>query len=823
MSEKIVFFIILLLVLSSATAKGKNYSVNLPPDELAVVTGKELLDRGDADSAILQFKRVRAISTSPYIFDWATLWLGIVYLEKGDTTALIDEFRKRLSPWEETFFLLGNLYRGNYNTVITCFRETHPEGLRRYSIQELFTRYIFALSLMKADMSDSAACVLKEISQDYKRSVLYGEVLYRLARFDVEKGEYESAVGALEKAMDFYRASLDKSRHWWADDAIFLEAIAHYKKGETEKGDSLLEQLVSIFPETAYASRVERIRSFYRMKSGMVAFENMLPVDTTRRDDAMSALFLEAGYLCLDRKDRRKALEYFKDAAKLASDPSLRQEALVFAGEVSYRLHRFIQATKVYAEAYNTDSDTYKQDALYGLAWSYYRREKFSIARELFSEFLKKYPDSRVATRAEFAHAKTYYNQGLYQEAAEELEDFTRNCNSFLCDNALFLLGEIYSLMGEYRRSGESYERLFSIFPTSTLARESMFRAAKNYLDAGAYSSVVDIGKEFERIGTRDEFYDRTELLVYTALFKLGEFDSYIQAMKNFIARYPDSPLVPSLVLDIGGYYETSEMYPEAIEEYSSLLTLLSPDSVWCEASFRLGRVALKGGDVERAEQIINRLLSEFPDSPRAADGLEMLADYFEKEGNDEKLLFYSEKLARFFPDNEAGMRGLLKMAKLYERLGKDNEARLIYDEIARNSRENELTTLEEAVLGKINSFLKEGRLSDAISYADSAKASFPKDKLYLLYEVTGNTYVQLENYEAAVSEYRMALASEKLPQDATGRLYLKIGKALAMLDRFDEACNYFSSCLRITNEDSTRQEAEKNLRIYGNFQKTNP
>ncbi|MCD6098762.1 tetratricopeptide repeat protein [bacterium] len=823
MNKRAVFLLTILLLLLSSAAEGGSFPVNLPPDEAALVMGKKLLDRGDLDLAALQFKRVRMLSTSLYIFDWATLWLGIIYLERGDTAALVDEFKKRLSPWEETFFLLGNLYEGNYDTVITCFREAHPEEVKSYSLQELFARYIFALSLMRADMLDSAAVVMERITRDYKGSVLYGEVLYRLAGFDIERGEYDSAVATLEEAIDFYRVSLDKSRHWWVDDALFLEAVAHYEKGEVEKGDSILEQLVSISPGTAYASRVERIRSFYRMKSGGVAFEDMLPVDTTCGDDAVSELLLEAGYFCLDRKEEEKALEYFKGAGKLASDPSLRQEALVFAGEVSYRLHRFVQATKVYTEAYNTDSDTYKEDALYGLAWSYYRREKFSIARELFSEFLRRYPHSPVAVRAEFAHAKTYYNQGLYQEAAEELEDFARDCNSFLCDDALFLLGEIYSLEGEYRRSGESYERLFSTFPTSALARESMFRAARNYLDAGVYSRVVDIGKEFERMGTRDEFYDRTELLVYTALFKLGEFESYIEAMKSFIARYPDSPLVPSLVLDIGGYYEASEMYTEAAEEYSSLLTLLSPDSIWCEASFRLGRVALKGGDVERAEQVINRLLSEFPASPRAADGLEMLADHFEKEGNDGKLLFYSEKLARFFPDEEAGMRGLLKMARLYERLGKEDEARLIYDEIARRSMENELTTLEEAVLGKVNSFLKEGRLSDAISYADSAKASFPQDKLYLLCEITGDTYMQLEEYESAVSEYQMALASGKLPQEVTGQLYLKIGKALAMLDRFDEACSYFSSCLRITNEDSTRQEAEKNLRIYRSFPKTNP
>ncbi len=226
---------------------------------------------------------------------------------------------------------------------------------------------------------------------------------------------------------------------------------------------------------------------------------------------------------------------------------------------------------------------------------------------------------------AEKANEK--YAQAL--ATCEEVSDDARKLRGNSLEQLYVQLWNIYFAMDKLDLAAAMCERLQGEFPQSGFVDDALLQLAEVARKQGNLERAVGI---FTRLVAM-----QTSQLRGDAQFGLAEcyeamadkappeaapqlHDRAFQEFKRVYDQFPDSGRVGEAVAKMANYYYLQKDYARAVDTFEAVLST-QPDAKFLDVIlFNYGRCLFRMNRKEEAKQRFEQLLSEFPESPLAAD-----------------------------------------------------------------------------------------------------------------------------------------------------------------------------------------------------------
>lgn len=254
-------------------------------------------------------------------------------------------------------------------------------------------------------------------------------------------------------------------------------------------------------------------------------------------------------------------------------------------------------------------------------------------SRQYFSQLKQTFPQSIWSTRADLELARLSLAEASYQQAIAALRALRDlKVKREITDEALYLLGMIHELLGEFTHAYSLYQELRRDSPLSPWAAKGR--------------------KEMSRL--RDQYPQLFDLNTVEALSSEGELLS------------------------------REREYQEAERVYQKLLALVPQGSLrprFLAALTDLLRAARKR---EEAISLLTQIIESYPASPEAPTALYRLAEIYWNRDENVKALDYFRQLRDRYPKSPFNDLAHIASARIYESLGKPGDALRLYQDFSR-------------------------------------------------------------------------------------------------------------------------------------------
>jgi len=278
------------------------------------------------------------------------------------------------------------------------------------------------------------------------------------------------------------------------------------------------------------------------------------------------------------------------------------------------------------------------------------RRDGYDAAVQYYQEFLTKFPDSPRAAQVTFYLAESYYDSGLFSEAAE------------------------------------TYHEVVTRFPKSEHRQEAAF----NRILAYAAMLQKDL-PEKPTNATIENYLGRGESVTVAVNNPIQA--NLVVACNDYILSFPDGDHWAEVLLKIGETFYGMEQYDLAADAYALVIEKKGRSPFAPKAYTMIAQTAFKKGDYRAAEIWYRKLSQAFPDSARyveKADKMIASSRYkiAETLKNQQKPLEAARefrKVARISPEPEIAARALYEAADQYEAAGNKMQAIETFEQVARD------------------------------------------------------------------------------------------------------------------------------------------
>jgi TolA-binding protein len=238
-------------------------------------------------------------------------------------------------------------------------------------------------------------------------------------------------------------------------------------------------------------------------------------------------------------------------------------------------------------------------------------------------------------------HAKANEKYAQALAVCEEVADEARRLRGSLLEQLYVQLWNIYFAMDKLELSAAMCERLQAEFPNSGFVDDALLRLAEvarkqgNLERAiGVYSRLV--GMQSSQLRGEAQF-GVAECYETMASKAQGEAaaqlrDRAFQEFKRVYDQFPESGRVGEAVAKMANYYYIQKDYARAIDTFETVLNN-QPDAKFLDVIlFNYGRCLFRMDRKAEAQRRFEQLISEFPESPLAADA-KKISDALAKAG----------------------------------------------------------------------------------------------------------------------------------------------------------------------------------------------
>jgi outer membrane protein assembly factor BamD len=198
------------------------------------------------------------------------------------------------------------------------------------------------------------------------------------------------------------------------------------------------------------------------------------------------------------------------------------------------------------------------------------------------------------------------YERGKYDRAIEALQRFLfQDPGHSKADSAQYLVGESYFGKKQYLTAASEYLRLAQNRPAAPLADDARYKACLCYYE-------LSPRPELDQAFTLDAIEQcRSVMLLYPASAYAAEAASRI---RELIDKLAEKDYLTA------AYYFKRKAYESAIVYLEHVVANYTGTAIEPEAMLKLYESYLKVGFPDEAEDIKNRLLNRYPDSPQAEE-----------------------------------------------------------------------------------------------------------------------------------------------------------------------------------------------------------
>ncbi|MDX1764907.1 MAG: tetratricopeptide repeat protein [bacterium] len=202
------------------------------------------------------------------------------------------------------------------------------------------------------------------------------------------------------------------------------------------------------------------------------------------------------------------------------------------------------------------------------------REGRVEEALSYYNKVVSLYPNSDAAQEAHYWVGEIYR---LFKKQPEEGISFFRKAlaqggQTRFAEKAQRNIAEIYiSDLKNHKKAIPELQQLIDKFPDSTYAAEAQYLIGQCYMAIGEYEQArIEFNTLLDR-HTSSDYRDDAAYRAAVAYYRSGSFSKAREEYENFIALYPDSPLVLNARLGLVNSLEELKEIDEALTQLVSL------------------------------------------------------------------------------------------------------------------------------------------------------------------------------------------------------------------------------------------------------------
>jgi len=578
--------------------------------------GDVLYRLGEMDEAKAAYEKALKAYPEGRLSDRARLYLARTLLKQGEIEAALERFRSLAarpdaSYRDQAYEEIGRLEleAGRFEAALEAFEAIEQEMPQSSRITR--ARLGKAEALIALERLDEAVALLEPMAED-PSPALASRAAYELGRAELQRGQAAEALAVFERA-------LERDPEGQAAPAIrFRAAQAAEQLGETADARERYEDLAEQYSDDPW---------------GLEAFVRA------------AALALKAGE---PDEAIRLARQVPEDASNHARALLIEGRALLETGQAETAVER-LQTLLDTAAASPETARAARYDLVRALQAAGREEQADQVLQGLAND-----TDAPESADALYLVGQRAFDDGRFEEAADALERyFDARPEGDVADHALARLAIARAELERPEESQEDLERLENTFPDSPVLRPTRLRLA----DLALANRAWDRAEALYRVEAEDDaspYRVRARSGLGWTLKGAGRLDEAAEVFQGLIDNDPNTPQARDARLTLARIRVEQGRPDEALAHFAASVDGPSSDDRADDTDApesaepldgvlaEWGWAAIDAGRLDESDQVFQRLLDQFPDSPRAADARLNLAESAYQAGranNVERLL----------------------------------------------------------------------------------------------------------------------------------------------------------------------------------------
>ncbi len=778
--------------------------------------------------------------------------VGECYYHSKDYQRAIDELTKAKATISETQergeteYLIGEAYY--HLEQYSEARKHYEQFLSEYPGHKLEREVLYALgwTLLKQSEFQRAAEVFDKLISGNDQLAHAG--LFR-------RGIAEKFVGNSQAAVKTFTEVVTRSPQGeFSDNALYEVGLIEYENKNFSAAKKLFDRVVAEYPTSdvladAYRMAGECLLADSKYDPALTMFEKALEVPSASLDVKVAASY-QSAWCSYKLKDYKGASEKFTRLINSYPQHPRTVDGEFWLAESEYQLGNYQSALAHYQTIAAKPAHEKKEDALYGIAWSYFKLNEFSNAASGFERLIASYPNGRFSFDAHLRLGDSYFLQKDFQKASGVYRTVQRlYANRDGVDYAYFQLGQAYHRMGNFDQARQQFTSLLKLFPNSPLADDAQYALGwirfqtKEYAEAikefrklivtypaselvpRAHYSIGDAYYNLQQYSDAEKSYREvleqfpksayiTDALtgIQYCLIAQGKQQEAVAVIDGFIQQQPDLPVVEELYLKKGDLLYSQERYDDAAREFETF-ALKFPKSknvatalYWSAKSLQArGRNAEAAVMFERASKVPNA-------SPKIASNtlLEAGRIYLAQKQYDQALNTFA-RVEKEFGDGEVSAEASLMKGMVFWENGDLQEAKNQLEFVISKDVSKDIS--DRARIAMVKIYLKTGNSATAQTLTQKVATSRTDDLGAEAQYLSGVAYGQAKDWQNAITAYMRVRYVFPAYEQWLTKAYLGLGITYEELKDLQRAKSEYQNVLKLGKDDESVMEAQRRLK----------
>lgn len=424
----------------------------------------------------------------------------------------------------------------------------------------------------------------------------------------------------------------------------------------------------------------------YSLESYRAAVDAFTKVVVGQDDSLSQSACLHMANSYLELRNKHEALTYYKKAADMGFDASIREEAYFNYAKLAFDLNSDIAPFEDYLDDYPRSG---RSDEIYSyIAASYLLSKKYKAAIEALNNISRLTPEmdmnlqkaaflrgmelfergsyggavsyfrtsldhssynTSLGLLARFWLAEAYYRSGKVDESIR-IDDYLYKNNTFRTfkEYPLMLYGQGYNYFAKenYPMAVEWFYRFLEQHGTDMdLIIEAKLRVGDAFFMLKEYSKAASVYEEVAMVDYQDEqvVYAAYQCAVSCGL--LSDMLKKTQILETVMDRRSDTPLYPMAVYELGRTYVQRGMSDKAERCFKYLLNDVADPLYSGKALLELGMLYSNAGDYEQALSCLTRIVEEMPLSEDTENSLAVIESIYTTLNRPQEYFAYLERV----------------------------------------------------------------------------------------------------------------------------------------------------------------------------------
>ncbi len=701
---------------------------------------------------------------------------------------------------------------------------------------------------------DVATRYLEDFLVKYPQSPNLPTAKLLLGQCDFLRGDYGKALDLFEEL----NQQVDKR-----DEILFWQGETYLKEGRLHDAQRDYQAVINAFPQSTYVPQalyslgwsffqekeftfakqtfLRLIKYFPKHQLSQDAFLRTAECDYNdgRFKDAIAdfqgftAKYPKSNHLCEVNFNIAESLYYLDDfdtAIKFyqktnvpSCDDNLRIAAYTAQGWCYLKLGKFDDAQNIFkkAENFSKAKGLSPQEVVLGQANLAYESGFYDKALALFTDFIKKYPQSPHWTQGYLGRANVFYLLKRYDEARldylhlenQKDPDIAEKCRFGLgwCEfkvghiagalgrfqevfdhsseaeskaNALVQMGDVYQESSQWDNAAGMYERAKNIYPNNEMMDYVLYRQAIALLKSGKAGAAASVLKSLRDAFPNSKYLEDFDYYMGVISFKKGDWQKSAQTMEMYLKGLArPSAFTPDANYLLALSYLNLKEPEDALKYFQKILRLYPNETdIAKNADIGIAKCQFELGQTLQAVQRFKLIVYKYPRTDAQFDALLWLAQYYLKNGGTDAAIEYYRSIIEMFPDSPQIDQIHYELGQAYEVQGQSDEALGEYKAVSTDDESLKGKT-RLAIAGIISKDLDPQR---AIAAFKSIIASSPEyaGEAYLK---LGQLYRNAQEYEKEIDVYNNALAARKGQIDRA-EIQFNLADTLEIMSRTEDA-----------------------------------